>query len=493
MAENPTTSRYNIFLNEALIRADSLFTYIDKKMKPQMFLVSVISAPDCGQKISLYKSPNSWISDSDFVDFTKIFEKILSDAQNGKRKSLRKVNAQVIDLKKTCMREAIFKVFETSPKKPSGLSFFISESAPIADEDFFVVLAVDSDALNKYPSIDLNSDSEVYLSPSFMVSLIEEFLEKHRIELDMHAADFISSGFHFGLDSIIRQAGRNFVGDIAYRVSGKPQPLWHEHIFAVCTEISRTHYELAEASGSIMLAPQGVEIESHAVRFSANPKLGDVRSTRKLLELTRDGMALHSDSETIFGLCRPPRRLAKSYIRFDIEFLGRHKWQICYAGKPLIVVSYGVPKPPSSPFEAAEFSEALKKVFGFKSPRKVDRLVEIIQVALREKKGTILVFSKKAKDEAKRLSTQSTLITPIALNKQLLLSLTPIDGALMIDHNGVCHSIGTILDGMVTQNGDSGRGARYNSAVKYIEYRKALGETCMAVVVSEDANVDVVI
>ncbi|MBS1485567.1 MAG: hypothetical protein HP060_02075 [Opitutales bacterium] len=45
---------------------------------------------------------------------------------------------------------------------------------------------------------------------------------------------------------------------------------------------------------------------------------------------------------------------------------------------------------------------------------------------------------------------------------------------------------------MVTHNGDSGRGARYNSAVKYIDYRKALGETCMAVVVSEDANVDIV-
>lgn len=492
MAELSLESRYGAFLKEALLRANSLFSYIDKKIKPQIFLVSVISAPDFGLQASVYSPEPSWISDVDFAELASNYEKIFADAQNGKRKSLRKIDSQAADMRSVCLREAVLKIFENSPKKPQGYSFFISEAAPLADSDCFVILAADSDAINKYPSIDVSSDSDVYLSPSFMVSLIDEFLEKHRIELDMHSAEFPSNGFHFGLDSIIRQAGRNFVGDIAYRVSGKPQPLWHEHIFAVCTEISRTHYELAEASGSIMLAKRDAEMQPHDVRFSANPKLGDVRSTRKLLELTRDGMVLHSDSESIFGLCRPPKRFSKSAVRFDIEFLGRHKWQICYAGKPLIVVSYGVPRPPSSPFEAAEFSEALKKVFGLKTPKKVDKLVEIIQVAMREKKGTLLVFSKKAKEEAKRLSPQSTLISPIALNKQLLLSLTPIDGALLIDHNGICYSIGTILDGMVTQNGDSGRGARYNSAVKYIEYRKALGETCMAVVVSEDANVDIV-
>lgn len=493
MGESTTKPIYTAFLDEALSRAESLFSYIDKKIKPQMFLVSVISTPDFGQRVSLFTKGDTWISEADFAEYPKVFEKIFADAQSGKKKSLRKINSQALDLKKICMRESVFKIFESAEKKPAGLSFFISEAATVEDEDFFVVLAVGSDDLDKYPSIEVSaSDSDIYLSPSFMASLIDEFLEKHRIELDMHAADFLSSGFHFGLDSIIQQAGRNFVGDIAYRVSGKPQPSWNEHIFSVCTEISRTHYELAEACGSIMLAPKDVVIEPHAVRFSANPKLGDVRSTRKLLELTKDGMALHSDSETIFGLCRPPKRLSKSYIRFDIEFLGKHKWQISYLGKPLITVSYGIPRPPSSPFEAAEFADALKKVFGFKSPRKIERLVEIIQVAMREKKGTLLVFSKKAKDEAKRLSSQSTLIAPIALNKQLLLSLTPIDGALMIDQNGICYSIGTILDGMVTQNGDSGRGARYNSAVKYIDYRKALGETCMAVVVSEDANVDIV-
>lgn len=492
MQENPTKSIYAAFLDEALLRAESLFSYIDKKMRPQMFLVSQVYTPDFGRKFSVFAKGESWISDEDFAECEKLFEKIYSDAQNGSKKSPRKINSQTVDLRKTCMREAVLKIFETCPKKPAGLSFFISEAATVGDEDFFVLLAVDSDALNKYPSIDLNVESEVYLSPSFMASLIDEFLEKHRIELDMHAADFLSSGFHFGLDSIIQQAGRNFVGDIAYRVSGKQQALWREHIFSVCTEISRTHYELAEACGSIMLAPKDVEIEPHAVRFSANPKLGDIRSTRKLLELTKDGMALHSDGETIFGLCRPPKRFSKSYVRFDIEFLGKHKWQISYLGKPLITVSYGIPRPPSSPFETAEFADALKKVFAFKSPRKIERLVEIIQVAMREKKGTLLVFSKKAKEEAKRLSSQSTLIAPIVLNKQLLLSLTPIDGALMIDQNGVCYSIGTILDGMVTQNGDSGRGARYNSAVKYIDSRKALGETCMAVVMSEDANIDIV-
>ncbi len=478
------------FLKEASRRAESLFSYIDKRIRPQLFLVEISPDEACAMRAEVVAPENFWISSGDFSDMASVAAKIAAEAQSQKRRAA--PSQDVLSATFHGARDVVSRIVTSCPKRPADTAFFVSDPATLGDTDVFIVFGIEHDILEKYPSLDLPSDADLGLSPSFMVSLIEEFLEKHRIELDMPVSPSESGGFHFGLDSIIRQAGRNFVGDIAYRVSGKPQPLWHEHIFSVCTEISRTHYELAEASGAILLAPAGLDYLASSVRFSANPRLGDVRSTRKLLELTKDGLVLHSDSETIFGLCRPPRRLPKSANCFFIEFLGRHRWQISYSGKPLIVVSYGVPMPPSSSFEAREFANSLKKVFGFKAPRKIDRLVELIQTATREKKGTMLVFSKSARDEAKRLAPQSTPIAPMPLTKQILSSLTPIDGAILIDHNGVCHSIGTILDGIVTSSGDSSRGARYNSAVKYIESRKAAGETCMAITVSEDGIVDIV-
>ena len=46
-----------------------------------------------------------------------------------------------------------------------------------------------------------------------------------------------------------------------------------------------------------------------------------------------------------------------------------------------------------------------------------------------------------------------------------------------------------ILDGRASGRGDSARGARYNSALRYVE---SSDHPCLAVVVSEDGLVDVI-
>lgn len=480
-----TSTRYASFLKEASARAKMLFSYIDKNAQPEVFLTAVKLGENLKEsQIEVLSLSDSWTATIDFSAFEKTLLKV-SEKSNANSK---------ISYELKSIRQALIKMVNTSPQKPSNINIFFSEANDINGIQLFVGFSIDKELLEKYPSLDLPEETsdEISLSTSFMDSLITEFLEKHRIELDLPANLTEITGFHFGLDSIVRQAGRNFVGDIAYRVSGKKQALWRDHIFSICTEISRTHYELEEAFGSIILAPKECENLQHSIEFSATPKIAQTRSTRKLLELTKkDNMALHCDGETVLGLCKLPRKI-KGTNCFLIEFLGRHKWQISHAGKVLVVISYGVPMPPKTSFEAQEYSDALKKVFGFKTTRKVEKLVELIQTAAKEKKGTLLVISKKAKDEAKRLALQSTPIAPTPLNKQLLSYLTPIDGAILIDPNCVCHSIGTILDGTVSKSGDSGRGARYNSALKYIEFRREKGELCMAIVISEDGNVDII-
>jgi hypothetical protein len=75
------------------------------------------------------------------------------------------------------------------------------------------------------------------------------------------------------------------------------------------------------------------------------------------------------------------------------------------------------------------------------------------------------------------------------MSPELLRHVTPIDGAVLLSPDGYCHAIGTILDGIASTKGDPSRGARYNSAVRYVE---STPSPCLAVVVSEDGRVDYV-
>jgi len=57
------------------------------------------------------------------------------------------------------------------------------------------------------------------------------------------------------------------------------------------------------------------------------------------------------------------------------------------------------------------------------------------------------------------------------------------------DPQGYCYSIGVILDGKASAgHGNSTRGARYNSAIRYVE---SSDFPTLVVVVSEDGMVDV--
>jgi hypothetical protein len=103
----------------------------------------------------------------------------------------------------------------------------------------------------------------------------------------------------------------------------------------------------------------------------------------------------------------------------------------------------------------------------------------------------MIVVSKEAEEEAKRLGTQGTPITPRRAAPELMDNLTAIDGSVLLDTQGVCHAIGVILDGIAKeQQGDPSRGARFNSAIRYVGSRAA--RSCVVVVISEDGRVDVI-
>jgi hypothetical protein len=115
------------------------------------------------------------------------------------------------------------------------------------------------------------------------------------------------------------------------------------------------------------------------------------------------------------------------------------------------------------------------------------RLFRILEAAIDQPYGTMIVVSDHAEDEAIRLQSQGTRIEPVVLSDEMVRRVAAIDGALLLDSEGRCHAIGVILDGRATSDGKPSRGARYNSALRYVH---GAGGATLAVVISEDGRVD---
>jgi hypothetical protein len=85
------------------------------------------------------------------------------------------------------------------------------------------------------------------------------------------------------------------------------------------------------------------------------------------------------------------------------------------------------------------------------------------------------------------LGSQALPIEPSPLTSTLVRQVTSIDGAVLVDPEGKCHAIGVILDGTAGTFGDRSRGARFNSAARYLS-DAPIGT--VIILVSEDGMVN---
>ncbi len=165
----------------------------------------------------------------------------------------------------------------------------------------------------------------------------------------------------------------------------------------------------------------------------------------------------------------------------------------------MMQVISGVPSLPRQPIGKAKFRDHVDRTFT-QSATDQDALWNIVSAAAKQRHGTMIVISSAATEEAERLAEQSTVLKePVKLAGELLdetlLMLTSIDGALLVDPTGMCYAAGVILDGTAIKGkGTSSRGARYNSAIRYVYGARtdvSKGE-CLAVVVSKDSTINLV-
>ena len=287
-------------------------------------------------------------------------------------------------------------------------------------------------------------------------------------------------------DELLRGAGQMLLDTPAQALGLAPGAA---RLFTTLNTISSLRYEGAAGVGRLLLARRGHPNLEEVFALTCPTDLDDFRAVRKLLEMTLPDVHLLSDGETVYALGRQVGAYdASREDLFTINFVTHYAWEFGHGGQLLLRAHYGLPGLPRTRLHKARFRRDLRRTFDVHDPAQVERLWEVVLEASRQPHGTLLVITTEALAEADRLKLQCTLIEPVRLTPLITRLVTSIDGAVLLDPEGYCYSIGVILDGRASGRGNSTRGARYNSALRYVE---SSAWPCLVIVVSEDGLVDV--
>ncbi len=330
-------------------------------------------------------------------------------------------------------------------------------------------------------------------------SIIDAIISETQHYLSQCSINFINNREipQRSIDDLLKDAGKVLLSSILDNDTV-------DNPFDKICKISSLSYEKAFSNGRILLmSPESIEsIEENPdfkllLTFHVQIPLSSYRHIRKILELSKEDVLLLSDGEYIYSIIQfnnTDYHLDPSKHYFIVEFNSYYSWQLNHNANKLMQVTHEevfIPKPKISYFG---FSSEFKRVFEGIETKRILNLYKIILEASNQVKGTIIVISRNARSEAFRLKNQGFIINPTVLNATTVKSITSIDGAVLVDTDGVCHGIGVILDGVATEKGDPSRGARYNSAIRYVETiaNNQNYSDCLTIVISEDGDVDII-
>ena len=254
--------------------------------------------------------------------------------------------------------------------------------------------------------------------------------------------------------------------------------------------LAASPYEKRVASGGILLIDESQTCDLKICFHEMYPlEIKNVKQIRKLLEMTTNKLFLVSTNSHAVGIgdYRNFRGEFESFV-----FNGHQRWSYYKNGTELL--SYKEGKYTFIFDNDRNFIAGFPK--GFIAANNYEYLNSILYGIVQQKRGSLLIISEEAQAEVERLCTygRGYAIEPLDLklpgSRNLLSSITAIDGAIFLDTNFFCYGAGMILDGIAVKPGLNARGARYNSAQCYIDNKDC--EKVVAVVVSDDETIDIV-
>ncbi|MES2387874.1 MAG: diadenylate cyclase [Bacteroidota bacterium] len=479
------------FRNALQSNAERLFNLIDQELNPKVFILGVLyeqnqeqnrniiclEPEDCGYSVNAFSKIESIVQQLVVTDEDRNLMQSHPVAQQHQDERI--VNRAFI--------EAISKILKRDDYA-AETEKFISYPNFVDGYRVFVVLTLNKQALKKYYSLTIEKpNGRQAVRTSFIQSAIKVYLSECTNSL---------YNPHRGIGAIERPADelmRVAASDFMYTVSNAGQNFDGLHgLFEACNAISSLRYEGGEGLGKIIFAKKDHPNIRYSLELSVPVRVDDSRKVRKLLELSNDSLLLISDSALIYGLGEQTRTYNPSTESlFVVKFISHYKWEVLHNDNSLMQVAYGQPSLAKDIIDRIKFSSDLERVFSGIDKKQINDLWDITILATKQTHGTMLLISDLASEEADRLGSQCFQLKPLKLTPTIINQFTSIDGAVLLDRNCVCHAIGVILDGLATDKGNSSRGARYNSAIRYYEYWGKKSPT-LIIVISEDGMINII-
>ncbi len=463
------------FLRLLRLYAKAVFNTFDKNLKPN---VTVIRMRVEKRKLALDIQPEDSMIEPSITEFAYTVESQLIKAlKSGNEEILERIDA---DLASTVINNPDY----------SKRMFFVTDLVDIDGWYTMAFVDMDREVYNNYYRL---SDRNPSAPRSLLSAVSAEFASDINKFLHQFGREDYSKSLDF--QSTIQRGSKKLLKILGYA------GLW-DTTYDKLNKISSLNYEGKAIRGKILFTRKELLNQEGGhpnldilMTFASRTPLSNYRHVRKLLELSKGDVCLISDSETIYGLGqkRGHYQLEREDL-FEVDFTNYYTWELSHDAQKLMRVSHEHISLPKAKVVYEAFFYKLKQVFKDLDNAKIRALYLLVMEAIKHNKGTLLVFSTNASSEAKRLKNQCFQVEPIVITNNVIRSVINIDGAILMDLDGVCHGIGAILDGMATIRGDAARGARYNSAIRYVETISKTDDfsDCVAVVISDDGTIDII-
>ncbi len=366
-----------------------------------------------------------------------------------------------------------------------GRRFLVGSSSRVVDYDVYPVIAVLAERMALFPSLSHEQYDRIPTERSLVHAALHELLRLSARALLWPDRGGALHVLDTDTEEIVRAAAHNLVRSVVI-LTGK---LFGDALSAVMDAVSTLPYEGRAGAGTFVLARQSHPAVIIKLRLRSPVSLRSTRSVRKLLEMTGKDLSLLTDGNVVFGLGSLKEQFdSGDEDIFTLRIVSRGTWELEYNSLPLLRVDNAIPSVPKPRMSRERFADTVLRVLWQSDNVDVDWLWNLALAAADAAHGTMLVVTDAASTEAERLQPQAWAIDPILLTVEGLMPLTNIDGAVLLDPSGRCHAVGVILDGSANGNGDPARGARFNSAIRYLSTTTA---PTVIIIVSEDGMIDV--
>lgn len=476
------------FRSAATILARNLFQALDPRFEPKVTLLGFL------QDASQLRHPVC-IEPEDAITALTQFQSVRDRAEDLRQKDPRSSLFHSLPQAQTssdsrlarrslaaATREAICALPESA-----GMTSYCSYPVSINGYDVLVVLQIQSDVFDSHYHLvtefadwDKQRVARSYLDATALVCL------------DIYQEELTRPDPGAGLLSFHRSS-RNALSDAAelliLRVARASEEYGSSDLFEAFNAVSAEFYEKKAGAGKLILARRDHPNIAMDVQLAQPVPLRRHRAVRRLIEVSSRGTSLLSDGGVIYGLGEVRGRYESSNEDlFEVTFSEHYTWSVSHGGNVLLRVAHNKPLALLPRLDEIKVAGDLSRIFDGLAEEGARNLVRLIHEATELGHGAQIVISSQAASEARRLSPQATLITPVATTPELIRKLCAVDGAVVLDPQGFCHAFGVILDGRVSSKGDRSRGSRFNSAVRYADGR----DDCLIAVISDDATIDLV-